>query len=73
MTITRDEIQRMRDTCREHAGYPDISSSMGRVLNQTATQLDQLDACLAREGIDTHYYGCLSTSNGEESERVTKK
>lgn len=66
MTITRDEIRRLRDSCREHSGDPDSSASIVGALNDTANQLDMLDACLARESIHTLYPGCHRTSNGEE-------
>lgn len=66
MTITRDEIQRLRNSCREHANHDENSLSVSGSLNQAADKLDQLDACLARESIHTLYPGCPKESNGEE-------
>lgn len=66
MSISRSELQEMRDRVRSHSrGH---SASLGRAANQAATHIDYLDAAMAREGIDCLSEGCpQGKSDGEEA------
>lgn len=51
MTITRDQLQNLRNSARNDAkGHP---GDIDRHLNKIATELDAMDAVMARDGIDT--------------------
>lgn len=69
MTITRSQLQQQRDSYREHANSRAHSASIGRALNEAATAIDQADAVLAREGIETLCIegGDESGANGQEA------
>ena len=68
MTITRSDLQRLRDNCRKDAKghFGDID----RHLNKLATELDGMDAVMARDQIHTIWESGYAT---DDSNREVNK
>lgn len=51
MTISRSQLQQLRDAARKDANGHD--GDIDRHLNKLATELDSMDAVMARDSIET--------------------
>ena len=67
MTITREQLRDLRDSLRKDANSRAHSASIGRAFNEAATALDQADAVLFREGIETIWDDGCSPGPAEDA------
>ena len=74
MTITRDQLQELRDSAWRDSKAPGVSPSLARTLSKLGTSADAVDAIMARERVTmVHNEGTCPEHQPEKEEKETSQ